>query len=170
MLYDIAITQFTKMLQNLSQILDHAAAHADAKKCEMEVLLNTRLAPDQFCLLRQVQIACDTAKGGAAKLTGKEAPTYEDNELSLVDAKARIDKTISYLQTFAVTDFDGSGERRISQPRWQGKSLSGSEFALQHMIPNLYFHVTTAYAILRANGVAIGKRDYLGPLPYQQPS
>jgi hypothetical protein len=169
MLYDITITQFSKMLQNLSQILDNAGAHADAKKFEMEVLLNSRLAPDQFALLRQIQIACDTAKGGAAKLTGKDAPSHDDSEQSLAGVKTRIEATLAYLQTFSAEDFAGAEERRISQPRWAGKSLSGSEFALQHMIPNLYFHITTAYSILRSNGVAVGKRDYLGPMPYRQP-
>ena len=169
MLYDITITQFSKMLHNLSLILDKAAAYADAKKIDMEVLFQTRLAPDQFPLIRQIQIACDTAEGGAAKLTGKEAPAHEDTELSLADAKARIEKTIAYLQSFSEADFKDAVARRISQPRWKGASLSGQEFALQHMMPNLYFHVATAYAILRSNGVDVGKKDYLGPMPYKQP-
>jgi uncharacterized protein len=169
MLHDITITQFAKMLQNLSQLLDKAATYCSAKKIEPEVLLGTRLAPDQFNLMRQIQVACDTAKTGAARLTGTEAPAHADEEKTLADVKARIDKVIAYLQTFSAKDFAGAEERRISQPRWAGKSLSGQEFALQHMIPNFYFHVTTAYSILRHSGVDIGKRDYLGPMPYKDP-
>src|SRR4051812_779865 len=126
MLHDIVIVQFTKMLQNLSLCLDKAAAHADAKKFEPTVLLGSRLAPDQFALLRQIQIACDTAKSGAAQLTGKDAPAHEDREVTLADAKARIAKVIEFLGTFAAKDFAGAEARRISQPRWAGKSLSGS--------------------------------------------
>ena len=170
MLYDITITQFTKTLQNLSLILDKAAAHAEAKKFDVEVLLNTRLAPDQFHLLQQVQIACDTAKNGVARLTGKEAPAFEDNEKSLADAKARIEKTITYLQTIAAKDFAGAQERQISQPRWAGKYLTGHEFALHHVIPNFFFHVTTAYSILRSNGLDVGKKDYLGAMSFKEPA
>ena len=168
MLHDITITQFTKMLQNLSQCLDKVAAYCSAKKVEPEVLLSTRLAPDQFHLLRQIQVACDTAKTGAARLTGKEAPAHQDDEVTLADAKARIEKVIAYLQTYAPKDFAGAEERRVSQPRWAGKYLTGHEFAVQHMVPNFYFHVTTAYAILRANGVDLGKKDYLGAMPFKE--
>jgi len=167
-LHDITITQFTKMLQNLSQCLDKAAAYCGAKKVEPEVLLSARLAPDQFQLMRQIQVACDTAKTGAARLTGKEAPAHQDDEVTLADAKARIEKVIAYLQTYSAKDFAGADERRVSQPRWAGKYLTGHEFAVQHMIPNFYFHVTTAYAILRANGVDLGKKDYLGAMPFKE--
>jgi hypothetical protein len=168
-LHDITVTQFSKMLQNLSQLLDKAAAYCSAKKIEPEVLLSTRLAPDQFHLMRQIQVACDTAKIGVARVTGKEAPAHPDNEVTLADAKARIDKVIAYLQTYSDKDFAGAAERHVSQPRWAGKYLTGHEFAVQHMIPNFYFHVTTAYAILRANGVDLGKRDYLGAMPLKEP-
>ena len=117
--------------------------------------------------MRQVQIACDTAKNGVARLTGKEAPPYEDNEVTLPQVKARIEKTLAYLETVSPTDLAGAEDRRISQPRWNGKYLTGKEFALEHMIPNFYFHVTTAYAILRHNGVDLGKKDYLGEMPYK---
>ena len=168
MLHDIVIVQFIKMLQNLSLCLDKATAHADVKKFDATVLLGSRLAPDQFALLRQIQIACDTAKSGAAQLTGKDAPTYEDHETTLADAKARIAKVIEYLGTFSVNDFAGAEARRVSQPRWAGKWLSGSEYAQQHLIPNFYFHVTTAYAILRHNGVDLGKMDFIGDLPIRE--
>jgi uncharacterized protein len=170
MLHDIVILQFVKMLQNLNLCLDKAGAHADAKKFDATVLLGSRLAPDQFALLRQIQIACDTAKSGAAQLTGKEAPAHEDHEKTLADAKARIAKVIEYLRSFSPKDFTGAEARRISQPRWAGKSLSGSEYAEQHLIPNFYFHVTTAYAIMRHNGVDLGKKDYLGPMPFKDPA
>jgi len=169
MLHALTITQFTKMLQNLSACLDKAAGFADAKKFDAEVLLHSRLAPDQFHLLRQIQIACDTAEGCAARLTGKDAPAHEGTEKTLADAKARIEKVIAQLQTYSEKDFAGAEGRRVSQPRWAGKYLTGSEFALQHVIPNFFFHVTTAYAILRHNGVELGKKDYLGPMPFKEP-
>jgi hypothetical protein len=169
MLYDITVTQFTKMLQNLEQCLDKAAAFADAKKIDAQVLLTSRLAPDQFALMRQIQIACDTAKTGVSRLTGKEAPAHADDETTLAEAKVRIGKVIAYLKTFSASDFAGADQRHISQPRWAGKYLTGYEFALQHAIPNFFFHVTTAYAILRHNGVELGKKDYLGPMPFKDP-
>jgi hypothetical protein len=170
MLYDITVTQFTKMLHNLSGCLDKAAAFADARKLDGSALLVSRLAPDQFNLLRQVQIACDTAKTGITRLTGKEAPAHEDNEKTLADAKARIAKVIAFLETVSAKDFAGAETRQVSQPRWAGKYLTGQEFALQHMIPNFFFHVTTAYAIMRSDGIELGKKDYLGPMPFKEPS
>jgi hypothetical protein len=168
MLYDITVPQFTKMLNNLNHILDKGAQSAEARKFDVEVLLNARLAPDQFNLIRQVQIACDTAKLGAARLAGIEAPVHEDNEKTLPELKARINDVIKYLGTFVASDFQGAHERKISQPRWEGKYLTGSEFAVQHALPNIYFHITTAYAILRNNGVDVGKKDYLGEMPYKK--
>ena len=168
MLYEITIPQFAKMLMNLNIILDKAAKHAETKKFEVEVLLNSRLAPDQFNLIRQVQIACDTAKLAASRLTGKDAPVHEDNEKTLSDLRARIQQTVSYLNNFTAQDFKGADEKRISQPRWEGKYLLGFEFATQHALPNLYFHISTAYSILRHNGVDIGKKDYLGEMPYKK--
>lgn len=168
MLYEIFIPQAKKMLHNLDLILDKGAAHANAKKFDSSVLLNSRLAPDQFNLIKQVQIACDTAKLCASRLTGKDAPVHEDKEQTLADLKARIGSTLSYLGTFTEKDFTGSDQKRISQPRWEGKNLSGFEFVVQHAIPNIYFHITTAYAILRHNGVDVGKKDYLGELPFKK--
>ncbi len=167
MLYEITVTQFTKMLQNLSQVLEKGAKHAEAKKFDVEVLLNSRLAPDQFNLIRQVQIACDTAKLCASRVTGKDAPFHEDNEKTLPELQKRIEQVVTYLKSFSVNDFKDIGERRISQPRWEGKYLFPVEFIIQHAIPNLYFHVTTAYSILRHNGVDVGKKDFLGAMPYK---
>ena len=167
MFYNLTVPQFIKMLTNLNLILDKAAAHADAKKYTMETLLQSRLAPDQFPLVRQIQIACDTAKLGVARLAGKEAPVHEDKETTLAQCKERIASVISYLGTFKPEDFNGAEERKISQPRWEGKWLTGYEFAVHHVFPNLYFHITTAYSIIRHNGVEIGKKDYLGAMPYK---
>ena len=167
MFYEITITQFKKMLQNLNNLLDKGAAHAEAKKFDVEVLLNSRLAPDQFNLIRQVQIACDTAKLCASRLTGKEAPVHADDEKTLTQLKTRIQDVIGYLNTFSEKDFSEANDKKISQPRWEGKWLTGKEFAIQHAIPNLFFHVTTAYSILRHNGVDIGKKSYLGEMPFK---
>lgn len=167
MLYELTAVQFAKMLGNLNALLDKAATHAEVKKFDVTVLLNSRLAPDQFNFIRQVQIACDTAKLGVSRLTGKAAPVHEDNEATLTELKARISNVIEYLAGFSANDFADAQERHISQPRWEGKYLTGFEFATQHAIPNIYFHVTTAYSILRHNGVDVGKKDYLGPMPYK---
>ena len=168
MLYELTVTQYSKMLRNLSHVLDKGAHFAESKKIEMDVLLQSRLAPDQFNLIRQIQIACDTAKLCAQRLSGKEAPTFEDVEKTLPELKARIEKTVAYLATLKPSDFQGAAEKRITTPRWEGKTLSGAEVALQHATPNLYFHITTAYSILRHNGVEVGKKDYLGEMPFKK--
>lgn len=167
-LYDLTVPQFTKMLRNLNAILDKSAAHADLKKFDFEVLAQSRLAPDQFNLIRQIQIACDSAKLCVSRLTGKEAPVHADTEKTFAELKTRVNDVITYLGTFTAKDFAGADDKHISQPRWEGKYLYGSEFVLQHAIPNVYFHITTAYAILRHNGVDIGKKDYLGEMPYKK--
>ncbi len=167
MLYEITIPHFVKTLRNLTRFLEKGAKHAEQKKFESEVLLTSRLAPDQFNLIRQVQIACDTAKLCASRLTGKEAPHHDDGEKTLGDLVSRIDQTISFLNSTSAKDFVGAEDRQISQPRWEGKYLLGNEFVHHHAIPNFYFHITTAYAILRHNGVDVGKKDYLGELPFK---
>jgi hypothetical protein len=168
MLFEMTVPQFTKMLHNLSLIIDKAAVNATERKFEMDVLLNARLAPDQFNFIRQVQIACDTAKLFASRMSGKDAPVQEDTEKTLPEIKARIESVIGYLNSFKPEDFKGAEDRKISQPRWEGKYVTGLEFATQHAIPNMFFHITTAYSILRSNGVPVGKKDYLGPMPYKQ--
>lgn len=169
MIYDLTVVQFRKMLHNLSTILDKGASFAEDKKVDVSVLLNSRLAPDQFNLIRQVQIACDTAKLGVARIAGKvdSAPKHEDTETTLAELQARIKSVDDYLASFSETDFSNAESQHVSQPRWEGKYLTGYEFAIQHAIPNLYFHVTTTYAILRHNGVDVGKKDYLGEMPYK---
>lgn len=168
MIYDLIVPQFGKMLRNLSAQIDIAVEYAASKKFEPDVLWNARLAPDQFNFIRQVQIACDNAKFAAARLTGKDAPAHEDNEKSTADLKARIDKVLAYLSTFSEKDFADAATRQVSQPRWEGKYLTGQEFACQYAVPNFYFHINTAYAILRHNGVPVGKRNYLGELPFKK--
>ena len=169
MIYELTVTQFIKTLKNMDTFLDKAAGFADSKKIEVEILLQSRLAPDQFNLIRQVQIACDTAKLGASRLTGKAAPAHEDTEKTLNELRARIQSTVAYLETFSEADYKNVAEITVTQPRWEGKTLTGNQYALHHMIPNLYFHVTTAYSILRHNGVDVGKKDYLGTMPYKLP-
>ncbi len=168
MLYELTLPQFSKTLKNLLNLLDKGVKHAEAKKFEFDVLLQARLAPDQFNLIRQIQIACDTAKLCGARLANKEAPTHPDTEKTYSEIKSRIESVIQYLNSFTSQDFNGAEDRHISQPRWEGKYLTGKEFVIHHAVPNFYFHVTTAYSILRHNGVDIGKKDYLGELPYKK--
>lgn len=168
MLYEITVPYFIKMLHNLENVLEKGAKHAETKKFEMDVLLNSRLAPDQFPLTRQIQIACDTAKLAAFRLTEKPAPTYADTEKTYAEFKERIKGTIQYLESLSAEDFKGSEARQITNPRWDGQWLTGAEFVSHHALPNLYFHVTTAYSILRHNGVDVGKKDYLGAMPFKR--
>ncbi len=170
MIHAIVVTQFSKMLNNLLAILGEAEKFAAEKKVDTAILLQARLAPDQFSLVQQIRTACDTAKMGAARLAGrdKDVPVHEDKEQTLAEIKGRIDSVTAYLKGFSPDAFAGAVERRITQPRWAGKTLSGQEFLVQHVIPNFYFHATTAYAILRHNGVVIGKRNYLGDMPYRE--
>ena len=172
MIYELIVPQFTKMLGNLLAILDEAEKYAGEKKFDVGVLLQSRLAPDQFGLMRQLQTACDTAKLGAARLANaeKNAPAHDDTEQTLPEIKARIESVIAYLRGFSPESFAGAAQLRISQPRWKGKTLAGQEFLIQHVIPNFYFHVTMSYAILRHNGLGIGKKSYLGEMPYREPA
>lgn len=167
MTYDLTVPQFSKMLTNLKNILGKAANYSEMKKFDMEVLLNARLAPDQFNLLRQIQIACDTAKLGASRLASKEAPIHDDKELTWPQMKTRIEDVVNYLNQLTVADFKACESKKISHPRWEGKWLTGYEFTVQHVVPNFYFHMTTAYSIIRHNGVDIGKKDYLGEMPFK---
>jgi hypothetical protein len=170
MIHAIVITQFTKMLTNLLAILGEAEKFAGEKKFDTVVLLQSRLSPDQFSLMQQIRTACDTAKLGAARLADREkdVPVHGDTEQTLGEIKARIESVVAYLRGFSPDTFASAAERRITQPRWNGKTLSGQEFLIQHVIPNFYFHVSTAYAILRHNGVGIGKKNYLGDMSYRE--
>lgn len=164
-MYQASVPVFIRMLNNLVAILEKAAAHAEAKKIAPAVLLNSRLYPDMFPLSRQVQIASDTAKGGAARLAGMEPPKYEDNETTFPELIERLRKTIAYLNTLKPEQIDGSEKRAVTlKVRDESLTFEGLTFLLNRALPNLYFHVSTAYAILRHSGVEIGKKDYLGKM------
>ena len=159
------VPQYAKMLHNLDQWLDKAEAHAKAKKFEVDTLVHARLAPDMYSLDRQVQSACDNAKFSAAYLSGKEPPSHPDTEKTFPELHERIKKCLAFLETVSPADVAGGEERKVA-PKWlQGKWAKGSEFALQLSVPNFYFHVSMAYAILRHNGVDLGKRDFIGNIP-----
>lgn len=168
MIYENTIPSFIKGLRNLLALMGKGMAHAESKKFDINVLMQSRLAPDMFPFYKQVQIACDTAKLAASRLSGKDAPTHDDTKMSFEEMRARLEQVISYLSAFTAKDFTGSETKQITTPRWEGKWMTGQEFVLHHAIPNFYFHVTTAYAILRHNGVEIGKKDYLGELPFKK--
>ena len=159
----VSLPLFEHMLGNLSHILDKAQAHAEAKKFEPAVLLQSRLAPDMLPLTRQVLIACDAAKNGVARLSGVEAPKFDDTESTLAELKERIGKTLAYLATVPPAQLDGSEDKDITFPVGKDKTrtMKGEAYLKHWMLPNFFFHVTTAYAILRHNGVELGKSDYL---------
>jgi len=162
-MYQASAPRLVNMLKNLAAILDKAQAHAEARKIDPAVLLASRLYPDMFTLTRQVQVACDNAKGAAARLAGVEVPKHEDTEQTFADLKARIAKTIDFVDSFKPAQIDGSEEKNIHlklgplEVDWKGM-----QYLLGFALPNFYFHVVTAYDILRHNGVEIGKRDYIG--------
>jgi hypothetical protein len=162
-MYQASVPVFIRMLDNLAAILEKAAAHAEARKIDPAVLPASRLFPDMFPLAKQVQIAADAAKGGSARLAQLEPPAFEDNEATFADLVARIRKTTAYLQTLKPEQIDGSEDRTVTwSTRKATKSMQGMAYLLNHVLPNFYFHVATTYAILRHNGVEIGKGDYLG--------
>ena len=165
-MYQACVQTGIRMMNNIAAVLEKAAQHAEAKKIDPEVFVNARLAPDMFPLSRQVQIASDSAKAGAARLAGLEPPSYEDNEKSLADLIARARKTAAYLETLKPQQFEGAEDRTVQwRTRTGEKSMQGLPYALHQMLPNLHFHCTTAYDILRHNGVELGKMDYLGRQP-----
>lgn len=162
-MYQVSIPRFVHMLNNLAAILDRAQAYAEAKKIDAATLPSARLYPDMLPLTSQVRIACDTAKRAAAMLAGVDNPAYEDNETTLPELKARVERTIGFLNTIRAAQVDGTENREIVV-KVGGKDtpFKGMQFLLARAIPNFYFHVTTAYAILRHNGLEIGKGDFLG--------
>ena len=162
-MYQASVPRFVNVLGNLSQIIDKAQAHVEAKKLDQVSLTTYRLFPDMLPMTKQVQIACDTAKGVVARLAGVEIPAFEDNEATLADLKARVAKTIAFIQTITPAQIDGTEDKDIVIKRGEKEThYKGLQFLLGHAIPNVYFHITTAYNILRHNGVEIGKRDFLG--------
>lgn len=163
--YDLTVPQLTKMLRNLDNWLAAAAKHAEAKKYDVNNLLKQRLAPDQFPLDRQVQTVCDNAKFVVGRLSGKEWPAHPDTETTIEQLRARVANVISFVEGFKPEDFAGAEERKISLPWMEGKWMRGDEYLSQFALTNFYFHIVTAYAILRHNGVELGKRDYIGGVP-----
>jgi len=164
-MYQASVPVFVRMLTNLKGILNKAAAHAQAKKIDEPALLNARLFPDMFVFTRQVQIACDFARGTGARLAGKEPPAFEDTERTVAELIARIDRSIDYLRTLTAGEIDGSETREVVRPvRGEPKKFTGINYLLQYALPNFFFHTTTAYAILRHSGIEIGKADFIGSL------
>ncbi len=165
-----SVPVFEIELNALSAILDKAEAFAAAKKIDPTVLLHTRLAPDMFDLTRQVQVATDQAKRGAARLAGVEAPSYEDNETTIEQLKARVAKTISYLKTLDRKQIDAAADREITFPLGGTNKgqMQGGDYLNHFVLPNFYFHVAAAYAILRHCGLEIGKRDFMGAIPIKR--
>ncbi len=162
-MYTMSVESFLPMLATTSTLLDKALAHATAKKFEPSVLVNARLAPDMFPLSRQIQIACDAAKNGSARLAAQEAPRFEDNESTIEELRARVQRTIQYLKSIPASAFDGAEDRDIKIPvRERTLEMKGLPYLRTWALPNFYFHVVTSYAILRHNGVEIGKPDFLG--------
>jgi hypothetical protein len=164
-MYTLSVPVFARMLNNLAAILDKAATHAEAKKIDPAVLLDSRLFPDMFPLRRQVLLACEFAKGGIARLAGEEPPKWDDAEVTLADLHARIARTIEFVNGFAPARVDGSEGRAITlQVRGETVKTEGYPYLAQRVLPNFFFHLTTAYDILRKDGVELGKRDFIGPL------
>ena len=162
-MYQATVPVIQRSLANLIAVLEKGAAHAEAKKIDPAVLVASRLYPDMFPLSKQVQVASDISKGGAARLAQVEPPAFEDNEATFAELIERLRKTIAFLGTLKPQQIDGSEERTVTwQTRTATKSMQGQPYLLNHVLPNVFFHVATAYDILRHNGVEIGKQDFLG--------
>lgn len=162
-MYQASAPRFVNILRNLSAILDKAEAHCTAKKIDPSALTTYRFYPDMFPFTRQVQIACDTAKGAVARLAGVDIPRHEDTEQTFAELKARIAKTIDFIESVSAAKVDGSEEKEIvMQMRSGERRFKGMQYLLGHAYPNFYFHVTTAYNILRHNGIDVGKADFIG--------
>ena len=162
-MYEASVPVFIHALNNLAAILEKGRTHAEAKKIDASVLPNLRLFVDMFPLSRQVQIASDIARGGAARLAGLEMPAYEDSEKTVPELIERLRKTVAFLQTLKPEQFEGGEDKTVTwQTRSGSKSMQGLPYLNKHVLPNVYFHVTTAYNILRHNGVELGKKDFLG--------
>lgn len=162
-MYAASVPVFTQMLGSLSDLLDKAEAHATNKKIDPNALLQARLYPDMFPLSRQIQIAADFAKGACARLAGAEVPKFEDTEQSFADLKARIAKTLAFIETMPKSEIDISEQRDITTSSGpNSKSFKGQTYLVHYALPQFFFHATTAYAILRHNGVELGKKDFMG--------
>ena len=164
-MYSASVPVFVRMMSNLLTWLEKAEAHAAAKKFDVNVLVGTRLAPDMLPFSKQIQIASDAAKFGVARLAGVEPPKFEDTETTMAELRERIRKTIDYVQSVPAAQIEGTDDKDITVPRRDGPIVLKGEFYLKHFVlPNFFFHVTTTYALLRHNGVDLGKSDFLGAL------
>jgi uncharacterized protein len=164
-MYQASVPALIQMLNNLSAILDKAEAYANIRKIDPEVLLNYRLAPDMLPFVRQIQIAADLAKGAAARLASVEVPKHDDTEKTFADLKARLAKTVTFVQSLKPSDIDGSEDREITLTLGEHTmSFKGQPYLVHFVMPNFYFHCTTAYDILRHCGVEVGKRDFIGTI------
>ncbi|WP_291866341.1 DUF1993 domain-containing protein [Bradyrhizobium sp.] len=163
-LYDVSVPAYLQILNSLTGILGKAEAHCTAKKIQPDVLLGARLYPDMLTLSRQIQLVCDFATKGCARLTGSEVPSIPDTEKSFDELKARLARTVDYVKSFKSAQFDGADAREVTFPAGPDKSMTmkGQQFLSQFSLPNFYFHAATVHGILRHNGVEIGKRDFLG--------
>ena len=168
MKHEDAIRLFAKTLQNLEQWMEKASAYAKAKAFDVDVLAQARLAPDQFAFVQQVQSACDQAKYAAAYLGGKPAPSHPDTEKTFAELRQRIQKCLGFLATVQAKDLVGAEERKVAPPWLGGKWLRGDDYLIHVALPNFFFHATMAYAILRHNGVQLGKMDFIGSMPLQE--
>jgi len=161
------VVEMKKLLAQMNGWIDKAEAQAAGRKFEVDTLLQARLAPDMFPLVRQFQSACDNAKFAAAFTTGKEPPSHPDTEQTFAEVRARIASVIAYLGTFTAADFEGTDAREVKRPRWEGRSMRATDYFIEQALPNFFFHLTTAYAILRHNGVELGKKDFIGRFSFR---
>jgi uncharacterized protein len=167
-LYAATIPQFKRVLQNVERWIDKATAFAETKKFDPNTLLAARLAPDQFPLVRQIQAVCDQCKLTSARLTAKDPPKHPDTEQTFDELRKRLHSVIGYLDTFRPEDFDGAAERMVASPFFpEGKAMIGAAYLIERQLPNVYFHASMAYAILRHNGVDLGKEDFIGQVTYK---
>ena len=163
--YELTVPQFVRILTQVNHWFDKAQAFAEKKKFKPQNVLAARLAPDQFEFKLQVQVMCDHAKNGAARLAGVEPPKFEDKEATLDELRARVKKTIEFVSSLKAEQFQGAEERKCALPMVMGnKHMIGSEYLVHFLLPNFYFHATTTYALLRHNGIDVGKMDFLGPI------
>lgn len=169
-MYFELVMQMKKHLGQVDTWFDKAAAHATEKKFEPTNYLSFRLAPDQFAFARQVQVLCGTVLHGVPKFTGKEAPALGDDQKTLDDLRGAVKSVVSYLDGLSAKDFEAAATRTITQPRWEGKTMTGHDYFVEHFSPNFFFHLAHVYAILRHNGVPLGKRDYLGKVTQTAPA
>jgi len=164
-IYDASVPVFVRALTNLKGVLEKGAAHAAAKKIDESAFVQARLFPDMFPLASQVQIATDMARAGAARLAGGDPPSFEDKEATLAELIARVERTIEFVKTVPAAKFEGADARTITRPvRGQPKTFTAINYLQQFILPNLFFHTTMAYALLRHNGVELGKSDFIGAL------